>query len=112
VEGRLTFSGTLLLNGKLQGEILSSDTLIVGEAGVLQADVQVRVAIVSGQISGHITARERIELRSTARLFGDMVTPALVLEEGVIFEGHCKMKREKGHVDREIPKTISGAPHE
>jgi cytoskeletal protein CcmA (bactofilin family) len=94
-EGRLTFVGTLILNGKLRGEVLSSDTLIVGEAGELDADVQVGVAIVSGQISGHITARERVEIKETARIIGDIITPTLVLKEGVIFNGHCRMKGEE-----------------
>ena len=95
LEGHLAFSGTLVLNGKFQGELVSSDTLIVGEDGDLKADVQVGVAIVSGQLSGHITAKERVELRSTARMYGDIVTPVLVLEEGVIFDGHCKMKGDE-----------------
>jgi len=95
LEGRLAFSGTLVLNGKFQGELLSSDTLIVGEGGELKANVRVRVAIVSGQLSGHITAKERVELRSTARIYGDIVTPVLLLEEGVIFDGHCKMKGDE-----------------
>ncbi len=95
IEGRLTFRGTLILDGKFQGEISSSDTLIVGEAGDLQADVRVGVAIVSGQISGQITARERVELRGNAQSRGDIVTPMLVLEKGVIFNGHCKMKGEE-----------------
>lgn len=92
IEGRLTFAGTLILNGKFQGEIQSSDTLIVGETGELQADAQVGVAIVSGQISGHLTARERVEIKGTSQIHGDIVTPVLALEEGVIFNGHCKMK--------------------
>ncbi|MCH7914623.1 MAG: polymer-forming cytoskeletal protein [Deltaproteobacteria bacterium] len=95
IEGRLTFGGTLILNGKFKGEVVSSDTLIVGEAGDLQADVRVGVAIVSGQISGQITARERVELRGNAQIRGDIVTPMLVLEKGVIFNGHCKMKGEE-----------------
>ncbi len=95
IEGRLTFGGTLILNGKFQGEVVSSDTLIVGEAGDLQADVRVGVAIVSGQISGQITARQRVELRGNARIRGDIVTPTLILEKGVIFNGHCKMKGEE-----------------
>ncbi|NIO12043.1 MAG: hypothetical protein GTO40_30085 [Deltaproteobacteria bacterium] len=95
LEGRLAFSGTLVLNGRFNGELLSSDTLIVGEDADLKADVQVGVAIVSGQLFGHITARERVELRSTARMYGDIVTPVLVLEEGVIFDGHCKMKGDE-----------------
>jgi len=102
LEGHLTFSGTLVLNGKFQGELLSSDTLIVGEAGDLKADVRVGIAIVSGQVLGHITAKERVELRSTARMYGDIVTPVLVLEEGVIFDGHCKMKGDELEAVNEI----------
>ncbi len=93
--GHLTFGGTLILNGKFRGDVLSSDTLIVGEAGELHADVQVGVAIISGQISGDVTARERVEIKGTARIIGDIVSPVLVLEEGVIFNGRCKMKGEE-----------------
>ncbi len=93
--GHLTFGGTLILNGKFRGDVLSSDTLIVGEAGELHADVQVGVAILSGQISGHISARESVEIKGTARITGDILTPVLVLEEGVIFNGRCKMKGEE-----------------
>ncbi len=103
LEGRLAFSGTLVLNGKFQGELVSSDTLIVGENGDLKADVRVGVAIVSGQLKGHITAKERVELRSTARMYGDIVTPVLVLEEGVIFDGHCKMKGDELEAVNERP---------
>lgn len=95
LEGRLTFAGTLVLNGKFHGEIFSSDTLLVGESGQVEAEVQVGVAIISGQITGNINARERVELRRTARIFGDIVTPVLVLEEGVVFDGRCKMKNEE-----------------
>lgn len=95
LEGRLTFIGTLVLNGKFRGEIFSSDTLLVGETGQVEAEVQVGVAVVSGQVTGNIVARERVELRGTARIFGDIVTPVLVLEEGVVFDGRCKMKNEE-----------------
>ncbi|MBI2987459.1 MAG: polymer-forming cytoskeletal protein [Deltaproteobacteria bacterium] len=95
VEGRLTFVGTLVLNGKFRGELFTSDTLLVGETGEVEAEVQVGAAIVSGHITGNIIARERVELRSSARIFGDIVTPVLVLEEGVVFDGHCKMKSEE-----------------
>jgi len=94
LEGRLTFVGALVLNGKFRGEIFSSDTLLVGETGQVEAEVQVGVAIVSGQITGNIIALERVELRGTARIFGDIVTPVLVLEEGVVLDGRCKTKNE------------------
>ncbi len=103
LEGRLTFSGTLVLNGKFQGELVSSGTLIVGQDGDLKADGQVGVAIISGQLSGHIIAQERVELRSTARIYGDIITPVLVLAEGVIFDGHCKMKGDELKAVNERP---------
>jgi cytoskeletal protein CcmA (bactofilin family) len=95
IEGRLNFVGTLVVNGKFQGELFSPDTLLVGETAELRAEVQVGIAIVSGMVTGNISARERVELRRNARIIGDIVTPVLVLEEGVVFDGHCKMKGEE-----------------
>ena len=71
---------------------MSSDTLFVGETGHVKANVQVGIAIVSGEITGNITAKERVELHASARVVGDIVTPVLLLEEGVVFDGHCQMK--------------------
>lgn len=95
LDGHLTFVGTLVLNGNFKGELLSSDTLLVGETGELQGDVRVGVAVVSGLIKGNIIARERVELHGPARVVGDITTPVLVLEEGVVFDGNCKMKGEE-----------------
>jgi cytoskeletal protein CcmA (bactofilin family) len=95
IEGRLNFVGTLVVNGKFQGELFSPDTLLVGETAELRAEVQVGIAIVSGMVTGNISARERVELRRNARIIGDIVTPVLVLEEGVVFDGRCKMKGEE-----------------
>ena len=94
-EGRLNFVGTLAFNGKFHGELLCADTLLVGERGEVEAAVEVGAAIVSGQIKGNITARERVELRSTARIYGNIVTPVLVLEAGVVIDGQCKTNRQE-----------------
>jgi cytoskeletal protein CcmA (bactofilin family) len=102
LEGRITFAGTLVLNGRFKGEIHSSGTLLVGQTGNVQAEMEVDVLIVSGQITGNIIARERVELKGTARIFGDIVTPVLVLEEGVIFDGHCKMKGDEPRLAQTI----------
>lgn len=102
VEGRLNFVGVLVLNGKFRGELISSDTLIIGETGRVEADLQVGTAIVSGQIVGNVIARERVELKPHARVSGDICTPALTLAEGVVFDGHCKMKGEE-------PSPLTGA---
>ena len=91
-DGRLNFVGTLIVNGNFKGELVSSSTLVVGETGEVEADVRAGTVILAGQVSGHITARERVELRKSARVYGDIISPVLVLEEGVIFDGHCNMK--------------------
>ena len=97
-DGRLTFVGTLIVNGKLKGELISSSTLVVGETGEVEADVRAGTVILAGQLSGHITARERVELHKSARIYGDIVSPVLILEEGVIFDGHCSMKGKEVQV--------------
>ncbi len=95
-EGRLNFVGTLAMNGHFRGELLASDTLLVGERGEVEAAIEVGIAIISGQVRGNITARERVELRGTARIFGNIVTPVLVLEEGVVIDGQCKTSGQEG----------------
>ncbi len=91
-EGRLRFTGTLILNGKFRGEISSSGTLLAGETAEVDGEVRVGTAIVNGHVTGNIVAGERVELRVGAHVEGDITTPALVLEEGVVFDGNCRMR--------------------
>lgn len=93
IEGKYTFSGTVMLNGRFKGEIDSKDTLIVGEKGVVHATVRAGVVLVNGEVIGNIYGHERVELRGTARVTGDVEAPVIVVEEGVHFDGHCRMTR-------------------
>jgi cytoskeletal protein CcmA (bactofilin family) len=95
-QGHLSFAGTVAMNGKFRGELFSADTLLLGAEGEVEAEVQVTVGIISGQVNGSITGRERIELTPTARVFGNIVAPVLVLEEGAVFDGQCKTSRQEG----------------
>jgi len=94
-QGRLNFVGTVAMNGKFRGELFSADTLLLGAEGEVEAEVQVAVGVISGQIKGNITGRERIELSGTARVFGNIVAPVLVLEEGAVIDGQCKTDRRE-----------------
>jgi cytoskeletal protein CcmA (bactofilin family) len=94
VQGRLSFVGTVAMNGKFHGELFCAETLFLGSEGEVEAEVQVTVGIISGQVKGNITGRERIELSRSARVCGNIVTPILVLEEGAVFEGQCKTSRQ------------------
>jgi cytoskeletal protein CcmA (bactofilin family) len=93
IEGKYTFSGTVMLNGKFTGEIVSNDTLIIGEKGVVNASIRAGVVLVNGEVTGNILGGERVELRGSARVFGDVEAPVVVVEEGVLFHGHCRMTK-------------------
>jgi len=93
IEGKYTFSGTVMLNGRFSGEISSKDTLIIGEKGVVSANIRAGVVLVNGEVIGNIVGGERVELRGSARVIGDVEAPVVVLEEGVLFQGHCRMTK-------------------
>jgi cytoskeletal protein CcmA (bactofilin family) len=92
--GEVVFKGMLRVDGHLSGNVRSEKgTLIVSSGGLLDAGVEVAVARVNGTVNGDIVATERIELGRTARVTGNIQTPALSIEQGAIFEGVCRMPR-------------------
>jgi len=93
-EGKLRFEGTVRIDGKFRGEVHSEGTLIVGDAAQIEGDVFVNSAIISGELRGNVKAKTRVELHTPAKLFGNVETPALVIQEGVMFDGHCQMTKE------------------
>lgn len=92
-EGKLTFEGTVRIEGKFTGEIHTGDTLVIGEGAEVQAEVFAGSIVVSGgQVTGNLHARTLIELERGARVRGNLETPALKIEKGVVFVGSCKME--------------------
>lgn len=108
-EGKLTFEGTVRIDGRFYGEIFSQDVLVIGQGAQVHAEIDVGVVVVSGEVTGNIRASDRIELRSPARLRGNISTPTLIVEEGVIFEGNCRMT---GDLDRHPSPSPRGAAGE
>jgi cytoskeletal protein CcmA (bactofilin family) len=94
-KGVLTFEGTVRIDGKLDGEIVSRDTLVIGESAEVKAEITVGTLVVSGTVRGNVTASTRIEAHRPARLYGNLRTPALSIEEGVLFEGSCAMAEKE-----------------
>ena len=89
VEGELRFKDTFRIDGRFTGRIVTSNVLIVGESGVVDADIEVGALAVMGRVSGRVRARQRVEVHSGARLEAHVVTPCLDLAEGAFFQGHC-----------------------
>ncbi len=93
-EGKLTFEGTVRINGKFSGEIFSDGTLVVGEGASIDGKVDVGNIIIHGEVKGTIKAHDRIEMHTPATVDGDITAQTLVIDEGVIFEGSCSMGKK------------------
>ncbi|NPV26806.1 MAG: polymer-forming cytoskeletal protein [Firmicutes bacterium] len=91
-EGRLITEGSLRVEGQLQGEIVAKGDLVVGETGQIKANIQARHILLSGEIIGNVRTSGRLEIGSTGKLIGDVDVATLVVEEGAVFQGTCKMK--------------------
>ncbi len=91
-EGKLAFQGTVRIDGRFSGEVKTSDVLVVGESAVVKAELDVGTIIINGEVNGNIRARNSVEIHAPGRLRGNVETPRLVIDAGVIFEGTCKME--------------------
>jgi len=104
VTGKLVFEGPVRIEGQIEGEISSQDTLTIGESAVVNAQISGATVIIHGRVTGDVTARKHLEIRAPGKLFGNISTPSLVIHEGVVFEGHCTMggEAQKGEKDRKV----------
>lgn len=93
-EGKLTFEGTVRVDGKLKGEVFSDDILIVGEGATVEAEIDIGEIIIQGTVVGNIRAKRGIEIHAPGRVKGDLHTPSLQIDKGVIFEGRSFMEGE------------------
>src|SRR6266550_7456560 len=92
VTGEANFKAMMRVDGQLSGRIHSSSgTLIIGANGKVDANIEVAVATVHGTVNGDIIASQRLELGRSAKVNGNIQTPSLMIEQGAIFEGSCKM---------------------
>src|SRR5512147_1769146 len=90
-KGVLSFAGTIRVDGRVEGEILSKDTLIAGDGAFLQGEITVGTLISSGKIVGNVAAGQKVHLLAPATIQGTIKTPKLIIEEGVSFDGKSEM---------------------
>ena len=97
-KGEFTINGLLRIDGKFKGTIETDGKVLVGQTGEAITDIKAKVVIVGGIIRGNIFATERVIMLSSGRINGNIITPSLIMEEGVIFEGNCIINKRT--VDR------------
>lgn len=92
IKGTVVFQNELTTDGKIDGDILSSGTLIIGRNGSVQGDIQAAVVSIMGIVNGNVTVEQRCELRGSAQLLGDLDAPRMIIEEGATFVGRAKVQ--------------------
>lgn len=90
-EGILTYSGAMHINGTVIGKIVTPDVLVVGETGRVRGEISAGVVVIHGEVEANIHATYRVEMKKPAVFKGEMSTPSLQVEEGVLFEGTNRM---------------------
>src|SRR5580704_15574932 len=95
IKGNLKFSGELTFEGKLEGEIQTEGTLNLGESAAVNGNITAHSVIVRGRVNGNINAKDKIEIKSKAELFGDIRAAKLVIEEGVTYVGKTEVNPNK-----------------
>jgi cytoskeletal protein CcmA (bactofilin family) len=93
IKGEINTRGTVRVDGNVEGKVNADGSVIVGEKGVINAEVTAGLVVIGGTVHGKVNGRDKVEILSTGRLHGDVSTkPArFVVAEGVIFEGRCSM---------------------
>lgn len=88
-DGRLTFDGTVRIDGHYEGEINASGNLVVGREAVMDARVRVTCVLISGEVRGHVQATRSIEILPQGRVYGTIEAPKIVIHEGAVLQGNC-----------------------
>ena len=91
-EGKLTFEGTVRIDGRFKGEIFTDGILVIGEGAEVQAEIDVATVIIEGSVTGNVRAKQLVEIHAPGRVVGNLVTPSLFIDKGVVFEGNCHME--------------------
>ena len=112
-EGKMTFEGVVRIDGSFAGEIVSNDTLIIGESAEVRAEMEVSTLVIYGVVYGNVRAHTCVELHAPGHLVGNLITPALVIDRGATFDGNCRMTATnewaEEHPDEVIARGASSA---
>lgn len=95
-EGKLTFEGTVRIDGEFSGQIDTKGTLVIGQTALVTAEINAANIVIQGRLKGEITATSSLEIHASARVEGSLTAPSLMIEKGAVFDGSCSMGSAAG----------------
>lgn len=104
--GSFSADGAVRIDGTINGDVVVTDTVILGGSGCINGDVNASKVVIGGEVFGNLNVPEKVELTSTARVIGDIMTNSLVIDENAVFQGNINMNQEAGKRSRPNSKTI------
>ena len=104
-QGELRFETSFRVDGRFSGAVTSEGDLVVGEGGEVEGDLKVGALFVIGTVRGTVQASRRVQIAPGGKLYAELETPSLVIEDGALFEGRCSMSREAGAAPA-LPKLV------
>ena len=110
--GLLNYSGTVRIDGKFEGQVITEDTLIIGETGHLMAEISAGTIICMGYVEGNLMASQKIEIHSTSKVVGNIKSPALNIELGGVFDGTCDMTGKETKIIPLVKAEETQAPQQ
>jgi len=93
-KGEFKINGLLRIDGKFQGTIETEGKVLIGQTGEALTDIKARNVVVGGLVKGNILATERVTFLSSGKIIGNIITPSIIMEEGVTFEGKCIINKK------------------
>jgi cytoskeletal protein CcmA (bactofilin family) len=105
IKGTIKFGEAMRMDGNFDGELISDNgELVVGKTGNVKATIKVRSAVIEGRVNGNIKASDKVELKQSAHIYGDLQAKTLVIEEGVVFVGQCNVNPEGTKIESQSYK--------
>jgi cytoskeletal protein CcmA (bactofilin family) len=98
-DGTLKYSNSLRIDGAFKGDIVSGGSLFVDKDAIVRADIKVSSIRIEGIVHGNINASESIEILSGAKVYGNIRTRQLKIDDGVLFKGKCEMIKDADTID-------------
>jgi cytoskeletal protein CcmA (bactofilin family) len=99
IEGRIVSDENLTIDGQIEGTIeVGNHNLTIGDGATVKADLSAKSITIGGTVNGNLTASERIDLRASASVFGDIATPRLVMDDGAVVKGKVQAGKKKSEV--------------
>jgi cytoskeletal protein CcmA (bactofilin family) len=107
LDGEISFTNGLRVDGIVRGKVKSEAALVIGRAGKVNAEVNVKKISISGEFRGVIHASDRVEIYRDGKVYGDIFSPCLIIEAGAIFEGRCNMSEKRAAKQDELIQSAT-----